>query len=115
MYGWYYVYNPKWGTLGASVQDNDYDQVYIVNTAKTYSNNAITAMAGIGLETGTSALFITHYVAGYYQAGNYHSGMMWQNGTHYWADQSKTWTYMSSYYWSYSSSTGNQPVVSFTY
>src|SRR5262249_33781197 len=99
----------------ASVQDNTNDQVYIVNTAKTYSNNAISTMAGTGLQTGTSALFVTHYVAGYYQSGNYHSGWMWQNGTHYWADQRKTWIYMCSYYWGNSPSTGNQPVVVFAY
>lgn len=73
-------------------------------------------MAGTGLETATShSIFVTQYGAGYYDIGNNHSGRMWQNGTHYWADNSKNWYWMCQYYYDNSGNTNNQPISTFYY
>ncbi len=115
MYGWYYTYYPKWPQYGADVQDNTNDQVFLTKSEYWKTTEAINDMGGIGLELQDGRLFITHYVAGYYAAGNEYSGWMWQNGTHYWANQGKDHSYMLHYYYDYSQQPGYEKVEYFYY
>jgi len=116
MYGWYHVYYAKYPGQGYDVKDNTADQSFEVNSEdSTRCTPAINAVGGIGvdIQSGSSyVLFEVHHIAGSEGPGGQYSGYMWQNGTKYWAQQGKGYTYMCHYYWDKSA---NEPMHFFYY
>jgi hypothetical protein len=55
MFGWYYVYNPKFPQYNAALTDlPSNSQDFEVNSERTSTTNAINSIGGIGLETRSS-------------------------------------------------------------
>jgi Stage II sporulation protein len=107
MYGWYAVYYPLANAVGAHVYDDTRSQVYKAATSKSSTNSAVDYTNGKGIHRrDNKALFLTEYRAGYYRSGGKSLGIVWQNGTNYWANQGKSVTWMLSYYYDGSSKVG---------
>lgn len=116
MFGWYHVYTPKFPQYNAALTDRASDsQVFQVNTENSNTTAAIDAMP-FGLETwDTYTIFETGYRAGSYDGSGYHSGLAYQNGSHYLADNGYDDYQILHYYYDYSPASGNEMVVLFGY
>jgi hypothetical protein len=118
MFGWYYVYNPKFPQYNAALTDlPSNSQDFEVNSERTSTTNAINSIGGIGLETRSSlALFETGYRSGSYDDSWYHYGLVSQNGTKYLAEHGGYDYYgMMHFYYDLSWATGNELVLMFYY
>lgn len=61
-YGWYRVYNPKWSSLGADVKDNTDDQVYLKDTEKAHTNDALSYIGwDVSIERVDGLIFQTQH------------------------------------------------------
>lgn len=109
-YGAYHVIHPRHTDVGCDVCDSDHCQVYRMDSDITACNTAVDAIKGYYYTTSGGTFFETCYAAGSYSSAYGHTGRMRQNGTHYWADQGETWTWMMDYY--YSDSDYNIPITS---
>lgn len=112
MYGWYHKYFAKYSNQGFDVKDTDCDQVYRANTAVTSTNNAFSAVSGIGMDRSDGALFEAHYEATGSGTG-FHLGWMYQLGTVTLANSGYTYQDMAHYYWDNSPSTGTSYTAHF--
>jgi len=116
MVGWYRVYNCKYCNQGFDVSDQDCDQVYRANSAVSSTNSAVSQVAGLGFDRASSGtVFYPSYSAGSYNGSGYHGGQMYQNGTHYLADQGYSYESMVHYYYDNSSATGGELAHVFSY
>jgi peptidoglycan hydrolase-like amidase len=100
MYAWYHILHPKYSTC--DVDNTVNSQVYKPNSRYSRTTTAVDTMSGIGLYRN-GVMFETQYRAGTYDASKPGTDIMSQNGTHYFADLGKTWSYMLSYYYTGSS------------
>lgn len=100
MYAWYHILHPKYSNC--DVDNSVNSQIYKPNSRYSRTTTAVDTMSGIGI-LRNGVMFETQYRAGTYDATKPGTDIMSQNGTHYFADQGKTWNYMTSYYYSGSS------------
>lgn len=96
MYAWYHILYPKYSTC--DVDNTVNSQVYKANSRYSATTAAVDTMSGIGI-LKNSVMFETQYRAGSYDSSIPGTNIMSQNGTHYFADQGKTWSYMTGYYY----------------
>lgn len=107
MYAWYATYYPLAPLVNAHVYDNTNSQVFLVGTAAQKTNSAINNTGSLGLENYfDDSLFLTEYRAGVYGTEYMSSGIVRQNGTHYWADQGQDWRWILEYYYNNSERLG---------
>lgn len=84
-YGWYRVYNPKWSSLRADVKDNTDDQVYLKDTEKAHTNDALSYIGwDVSIERVDGLIFQTQHVLGQENDQRDPYGKVWQLGTKYW-------------------------------
>ncbi len=116
MFGWYHVYYPKFPQYNAALTDRASDsQVFTVLTEHPRTTAAINATP-FGLQTwDTYQIFETGYRAGAYDDSGYHSGIAYQNGSRYLADNGYGFYEILHYYYDYSPVTGNRMVLLFGY
>jgi peptidoglycan hydrolase-like amidase len=96
MYAWYHILHPKYSTC--DVDNTVNSQVYKPNSRYSSTTTAVNTMSGIGI-LKSGVMFETQYRAGSYDSSIPGTNIMSQNGTHYFADQGKTWSWMTSYYY----------------
>ena len=96
MYAWYHILHPKYSNC--DVDNTVNSQVYKPNSRYSATTTAVDNMSGIGL-VRNNVMFETQYRAGTYDSSKPGTDIMSQNGTHYFADLGKTWSYMTSYYY----------------
>jgi hypothetical protein len=118
-FGWYLVLNPKYPGLGFDAYDDTRDQTYIAGTAKTWSNAAIDAVAGIGMYREYSRdVFQAQYVKGScICTGGQSGGKVLQLGSWYQAQTAgKNSFQILRYYYDYASlNLSGQPIGFFYY
>lgn len=108
-YAAYAVLHPRHSSLGANVCDSSHCQVFREFSEADSCNIAVDAVKKYYYETVAGTFFQTCYAAGVYGEDYGHSGRMRQHGTHYWADQGKSWRWMMEYY--YADSNYNIPIT----
>jgi peptidoglycan hydrolase-like amidase len=96
MYAWYHILHPKYSNC--DVDNTVNSQVYKPNSRYSRTTTAVDTMSGIGI-LKSGVMFETQYRAGTYDSSIPGTNIMSQNGTHYWADNGKTWSWMTSYYY----------------
>ena len=96
MYAWYHILHPKYSNC--DVDNSVNSQIYKPNSRYSRTTDAVNVMSGIGL-VRNGVMFETQYRAGSYDSSKPGTDIMSQNGTHYFADLGKTWSYMLSYYY----------------
>lgn len=108
MYGWYGVYYPLAGAVGAHVYDDTRSQVYLYGSANINTTNAVQSVSGVGMHrSDNKALFLTEYAAGTSGSpGTQSSGKVSQWGSKYWADQGQLPYQILGYYYNGSSKVG---------
>ncbi|MBO8169603.1 MAG: SpoIID/LytB domain-containing protein [Thermoanaerobacteraceae bacterium] len=103
MYGWYHVKYPKYPAWGADVDNTINSQVYKLGSNYWKTNDAVDAIHGLGFRRNWKwidpFLFETSYYAGTYDGSRTDGEHMTQNGSHYWADQGKTYSWILTYYY----------------
>ncbi|KEO84683.1 SpoIID/LytB domain-containing protein [Tumebacillus flagellatus] len=97
MYAWYHILHPKYSNC--DVDNTVNSQVYKANSRYSATTTAVDNMSGIGILNSSGVMFETQYRAGSYDSSIPGTNIMSQNGTHYWADNGKTWSWMTSYYY----------------
>ncbi|RTZ51679.1 hypothetical protein EKO25_26050 [Bacillus sp. SAJ1] len=80
--------------------------MYIVGTAVSSTNAAISYTDGLGVRKEDGKLFLTEYRAGSYDTSGKASGKVSQWGTKYLAENGKNYSYMLNYYYSGSTVVG---------
>lgn len=116
MYGWYNVYHPIYSGINANVYDNTNSHVFIVNSEKTSTTQAINDVGGIGMETYMAKqLFVPSYRKGTYSSSGYHGGILYQEGSRYLADQGNGYVSILKYYYDASSTLNGQILNFFFY
>ncbi|MBL0385932.1 hypothetical protein JJB07_04640 [Tumebacillus sp. ITR2] len=98
MYAWYHILHPKYSNC--DVDNTVNSQVYKAGSSYSATTTAVDNMSGIGILNSSGVMFETQYRAGSYDSTKPGTNIMSQNGTHYFADLGKTWSYMTSYYYS---------------
>jgi peptidoglycan hydrolase-like amidase len=96
MYAWYHILYPKYSNC--DVDNTVNSQVYKPNSRYSKSTTAVDEQSGIGM-THNGVIFEAQYRAGSYDSSIPGTYIASQNGTHYWADNGKTWDWMLSYYY----------------
>lgn len=103
MYGWYHVLYPKYPLVGADVDNTVNCQVYKPNSFQPNSTSAVDAIHSQGFRRNWKwvdpYIFETSYYAGTYDASATDGEHMTQNGSHYWADQGKTYDWILRFYY----------------
>lgn len=114
MFAWYHIINPKFPEYNAALTDRASDsQVFLVQSSNPNTDAAIDAVP-YGLETSVSlSLFETGYRAGSYDGSGYHSGLAYQNGSKYLADNGYNYSQILHYYYDNSYITNNETVSLF--
>lgn len=112
-YGWYRVYNPKWSSRGADVQDNTNDQVYIKDTEKTHTDATLSYIGwDTNIERVDGLIFQTQHVLGQENDQRESFGKVWQLGTKYWTtsprNQGHSW--MLSFYYNNTTNTAGRDI-----
>lgn len=111
MYGWFATYSPLAWAVNADVYDDTRSQVYLAGTNVAATNSAINGVGSLGIDKTNGSLFLTEYRAGTYDSAYQSSGYVRQNGSKYWADNSKTWTWILEYYYNGSTVVGGSTSV----
>ncbi|SPF54281.1 putative Stage II sporulation protein [Candidatus Desulfosporosinus infrequens] len=109
MFGWYYVYYPKFGNLNADLTDQSTNsQNFIAGQTNSTANGAVADMSSYGLQESNSAeIFPTYYRAG---SEGYHSGYVSQDGSATLANEGYDSLQILQYYYNDSPTTNNEEV-----
>jgi hypothetical protein len=112
-YGWYRVYYPKWSSLEADVKDNTEDQVYLKDTEKAHTNDALNYIGwDVSIERVDGMIFQTQHELGQENDQRDPRGTVWQLGTKYWttSPQDKGYSWMLQFYYNNTRNTAGKDI-----
>jgi hypothetical protein len=107
------VYYPKWSSLEADVKDNTEDQVYLKDTEKAHTNDALNYIGwDVSIERVDGMIFQTQHELGQENDQRDPRGTVWQLGTKYWttSPQDKGYSWMLQFYYNNTRNTAGKDI-----